>query len=178
MSIELYRGQRNKEKRDLFRRYKLRAVEDIYKKRFFALFNHQCFKCGITERPQVEIGKPPVLCMDHHLPMKLGGHLVPGNIVSLCRNCNNAKSDKHPSDFYTQDELQRLEPVLKKEEDIFDFEFNYEKWDADRKQYLTELGVDSSLVYEILHDENHPDYMGLPSEHTRVTISVDLDEFL
>ncbi len=50
-SAEAYPGQRGKEKRELFTRFRLRAIEDVYKSKFFAMFNHRCFKCGTMEKP-------------------------------------------------------------------------------------------------------------------------------
>lgn len=71
-SEEKFPGQRNKEKRELFSPYRLRVIEDLYKRRFFKHFGNCCFKCGKPEKPKPEIGAPPNLCMDHHLPMALG----------------------------------------------------------------------------------------------------------
>jgi 5-methylcytosine-specific restriction endonuclease McrA len=173
-STEIYKGQRAKEKRDLFNRFRLRAIEDVYKNKFFALFDHRCFKCGIKENPNIEIGQPPVLCMDHHLPMALGGHLVAGNLVSLCRGCNNKKLDRPPEDFYTVDELISLKPILDKQSEIFEFTFDWKFWNQDRKGYLLSLGVEAHLVHELLFNHDHPDYIGMPSDNIEVNISVNL----
>lgn len=175
-SKEIYKGQRGKEKRDLFNRFRLRAIEDVYKNKFFALFNHQCFKCGIKERPRKEIGQPPTLCIDHHIPMALGGYLVPGNLVALCQKCNNIKLDLTPELFYTPEELEKLKPILEKQADIFEFYFDWEYWNRDREGYLLSLGVDRKLVHELLYDHEHPDFVGMPSDGIAVTISVDLNE--
>lgn len=172
-SAEAYSGQRGKEKRVLFGRFRLRAVEDLYRQKFFALFNHRCFKCGAKERQNKEFGKPPVLCMDHHLPMALGGHLVPGNLVALCRDCNNKKLDSHPENFYTPIELERLQPILLQQQEIFSFTFDGEAWRNDREAYLVSLGVDRGLVQEILFNPEHPDYIPPPSD-IGVTITIDL----
>src|SRR3990170_7226536 len=117
-SKEIYKDQRRKEKIELFKHFRLRLIEDLYKNKFFSLFNHQCFKCGIKEKPLPEIGKPPILCIDHHIPKVLAGHLVPGNLVALCRGCNNKKHDKSPEEFYTPEELKKLKPILEKQSDI------------------------------------------------------------
>lgn len=162
-SAETYRGQRGKEKRELFGRFQLRAIEDVYKNKFFALFDHRCFKCGAKERPYQEIGRPPVLCIDHHIPMALGGHLVPGNLVALCRNCNNKKLDSPPEKFYTPNELERLKPILEQEDEVFSFTFELDAWHEDREGYLVRLGVVPSLVQELLFNSDHPDYIGMAS---------------
>src|SRR3972149_602298 len=141
-SKEIYKGQKVKEKHELFKRFRLRAIEDIYKNKFFALFDHRCFKCGIKEKSYSEIGQPPVLCIDHHIPMILGGHLVPGNLVALCRICNNKKLDLPPEEFYTPDRLNKLKSLLDKQADIFAFTFDWNYWNQDRKGYLLNLGIE------------------------------------
>lgn len=175
-SQEIYKGQRNKEKDALFKRFKLRLIEELYKNKFFALFNHQCFKCGIKEKPFPEIGKPPILCIDHHIPMVLGGHLVPGNLVALCRTCNNKKHDKSPEEFYTKVELEKLKPILENQENIFDFTFDWDYWNRDRQGYLLGLGLDPKRVHQILYNTNNPDYLGLaPSPH-EITYRIDIHD--
>lgn len=163
-SSETYKGQRNKEKRKLFNHFLYPVIVDLYKKKFFALFGHQCFKCGSKES----------LDIDHHIPMILGGHLVPGNLVALCKRCNNKKLDSHPNDFYTLEELSRLEPILKKQGEVFSFVFDCESWKEDRKAYLIKLGVEPSLVNEVLNNPNHRYYIdpisSVPSVDTRVII--------
>ena len=173
-SKEIYKWQRGKEKRELFSRFGLGAVADIYKNKFFALFEHRCFKCGIKEKPYPEYGRPPVLCIDHHIPMILGGHLVPGNLVALCRSCNNKKRDHSPEEFYTPEELEKLKPILEKQGDIFLFTFNWKHWRQDRQGYLLSLGVEPNLVHELLYNPEHPGYMGMESDSTGVTISFNI----
>ncbi len=180
-SSESYKGQRSKEKRDLFARFRFRAIEDLYRQKFYALFNHRCFKCGIKERVPFKQQGPPVLCIDHHVPMILGGHLVPGNLVSLCRDCNNKKLDRPPEEFYTPEELDRLKPILERQGDVFDFTFDWDYWNRDRKGYLVSLGVDPQAVAELLSNPDHPDYIGPPSsadEKSRLEITIDLSDVI
>ena len=176
-SKEIYKGQRGKEKRELFQRFKIRAIEDVYKKKFFALFGNQCFKCGIKERPHIGFG-PPVLCMDHHIPMIWGGHLVPCNLVSLCRSCNNKKHDSLPEEFYTPEELDRLKPILEKQHEVFNFNFDWKYWEKDREGYLLSLGVDPKLVHELFYNPEHRDYIGLASENSGTMIKIDYTDIL
>ncbi len=171
---EIYKGQRGKEKRELFNRFRLRAIEEIYKNKFFALFDHCCFKCGAKENPDTEIGYPPLLCIDHHIPMVLGGHLVPGNLVALCRRCNNKKHDLPPEKFYSQEELDKLKPFLEKQAEIFTFTFDRDSWNKDREAYLLSLGVTPSLVYELLNNKEHPDFIGMPADNIGFTISINI----
>lgn len=174
---ETYPGQRGKENRELFKRFRLRAIEDVYKKKFFALFDHRCFKCGVKEKPDKEVGQAPVLCIDHHIPMALGGHLVPGNLVALCRRCNDKKLDLPPEEFYTPNEIERLTRILDQQEEVFSFTFDWDSWHKDRKGYLLDLGVDARLVQELLFNPEHPDFIGTASNSIGVTITADLGDF-
>lgn len=170
-SSEVYPGQRSKEKRELFRPYQLRVIEDFYKYRFFELFGNCCFKCGMPEKARQEIGSPPILCIDHHLPMALGGHLTPGNLVSLCRECNQRKLDKHPSEFYTLEELARLQPLLDTQQRLLDFSFNWEQWRQNREAYLLSVGIDKETVRAALHDESFIGYVGAEEARIGVTFT-------
>lgn len=175
-SAEKYPGQRNAEKHKLYSPYRLRVIADLYKRRFFEHFGNRCFKCGKREKAAQEIGKPPHLCMDHHIPMALGGHLVPGNIVSLCRQCNAQKLDKHPSDFYTQAESARLQPLLDTQIELFAFSFNLEQWRKDREGYLLSIGIDESVVHAALHDEDFIGYVGIGNEQSAVSVTITIDD--
>jgi hypothetical protein len=106
--------------------------------------------------------------------MILGGHLVPGNLVALCRKCNNKKHDHPPEEFYTPEELEKLKPILEKQRDIFVFTFDWNFWKKDRQGYLLSLGVEPNLVHELLFNKEHPDYIGLESENIGITISVNI----
>jgi hypothetical protein len=108
--------------------------------------------------------------------MVLGGHLVPRNLVSLCRRCNNKKHDLPPEKFYTFEELERLKPFLEKQYDVFSFDFDWELWDKDREGYFLSLGVEPTLVHELLYNNDHPDYIGLPSDNISVTMKIDFDD--
>jgi hypothetical protein len=104
--------------------------------------------------------------------MALGGHLVPGNLVALCRDCNNKKLDSPPEEFYTPIELERLQPILLQQHEIFSFTFDDEAWRNDREAYLLSLGVDRGLIQEILFNPEHPDYIS-PRSDMGVTITID-----
>lgn len=68
-------------------------IERIYNK-----FKNKCFNCGSSHS----------LCLDHHNPKKLGFVLSEANGVLLCRGCNSAKQERHPSKFYTKAQLKVL----------------------------------------------------------------------
>jgi 5-methylcytosine-specific restriction endonuclease McrA len=179
-STEAYPGQRGTEKRKLFERFRVRVIEDVYRHRFFACFGDKCFKCGRPEKERQEIGTPPALCIDHHVPMFLGGHLVPGNLVSLCRDCNNRKRDKPPTDFYAEHELLRLKPLLEMQEELFRFTFDWDRWQDDRANYLIDVGVHPAVVRTVTTDEDHPHFVGLTTKDAGIgmVISIDLAELL
>ena len=115
-SSELYKGQRNREKRSLYENFPFRCLEDLCKAKFYSLFENRCFKCG-SEGVSRYLGRFDNLCMDHHIPMKLGGHLVPGNLTALCRRCNGQKLDLPPETFYSEHELARLALLLEKQKE-------------------------------------------------------------
>jgi 5-methylcytosine-specific restriction endonuclease McrA len=184
-SAETYPGQRGKEKRELFKRFRCRVIEDVYRRRFFSLFKNCCFKCGRPEKQKQEIGSPPILCIDHHVPMALGGHLVPGNLVSLCRDCNNRKLDVPPAAFYSPEELKRLEPLLEAQHSLFTFELDWDRWLDDREAYLLDLGVEPTAISAALYDEKDYRYVGpgrtgedSGSTATTAVIRLDVDEIL
>ncbi|WP_436141023.1 HNH endonuclease [Acidovorax sp. LjRoot74] len=177
-SLEKYPGQRNKEKRELFGRYQLRVIENLYKRRFFEHFDNRCFKCGMPEKVKQEVGSPPNLCMDHHLSMALGGHLTPGNLVSLCRKCNGLKLDRAPADFYTQEELARLQPLLDAQNYLFAFSFDRDQWTRDRETYLLAVGVDQDVVHAALNDEDFVGYVGKEEKQIGITITITIDDAL
>lgn len=172
-STEAYPGQRGKEKRKLFERFRARVIKDLYRRRFFAAFQDRCFKCGRPEKVKQELDAPPALCIDHHVPMFLGGHLVPGNLVALCRDCNNRKLDKMPSKFYTDDELCRLQPLLDCQEVLFAFTFDWDRWQDDRETYLLEVGVQPETVQAVLTNADHPHFVGVAIKDAGVVLSID-----
>ena len=170
-SVEIYEGQGKREKRELFARYQVAPIHTLFRQRFFSLFSNRCYKCGLFADPGVMHETRRVLCMDHHMPMALGGHLVPGNIVSLCRRCNGIKLDRHPSLFYSESELQQLQPLLDQQDQLFAFTFDWHKWGAERESYLLSLGIDAATVQDVLHNPEHPDFVGTGSDRLGVSIS-------
>jgi len=178
---DIFSVQRSSEKSQLNMKYGLQVIQDHYKRKFFALFENRCFKCGVKERQPYKQKGPPVLCIDHHIPIILGGHLVPGNLVALCRRCNNIKHDRPPEDFYTPEELAKLKPLLEKQSDILSFTFDRNYWNRDRKGYLISLGIEPQTVDEVLNNPNHPDYIGpiaSSNEISRIEITIDVSDLI
>lgn len=99
----------------------------------------------------------------------------PGNLVLLCTRCNSIKSDKHPREFYTIAQLEQVGEKLKKQLDIFDFKFDWRKWDKDPKKYLLQLGVDIKLVNEVLTNSEHHFYVGPEEQDENVSISIKIN---
>lgn len=151
---EEYQRERNRQKRALMKPFRLAVIYALYRDRLLGLFNHRCYKCR----------QPGPLDLDHHVPMVLGGQLVAGNIVALCKRCNNVKHDRAPEEFYTADELATLESILVAEEKVLAFRFDWNHWNADRRAYLIAIGIDPTLVDEVLTDPNHPLYIEPLSE--------------
>ncbi len=164
---EFYKSQRSNEKKALYKRFRYKVIEDHYKNKFFEMFDHRCFKCGATCKLEI----------DHHLPIILGGHLVPGNLVALCKTCNSNKLDKHPNAFYSETELKTLEPLLESQKRLFEFEFDWDYWMRDHEGYLVSLGISSDLVRELLTDPNHIYHIDLTTNgRLDITITVDLNK--
>jgi hypothetical protein len=157
---EEYKRQRNKEKRELMKPFQLEVIYQCVKDRLFGLFDDRCAKCR----------RRASLDLDHHVPMTLGGRLVPGNLGVLCRSCNNAKSDVAPRDFYSDEKLSWIEAMLAQEQALFAFKFDWNHWHKDRKGYLGSVGIEASLADEVLCNRNHRWYI-----HPPTTVGVRLE---
>ena len=156
MSIVQAKRQRNKDKYDLYKPFVLPVLSNWAKRRLIGLFSERCFACG-------HAGK---LVIDHHVPQALSGRLVPGNLCVLCSMCNGRKLDKAPEDFYTKDKIERIIPLLEKQIELFDFRFNRERWRAEPRAYLASIGISQDLIEQVLTDEMHPLYSGIPDSNS------------
>jgi len=90
--------RRRERKRNLDLRFTTLDTKIVYES-----FDHICFNCGGTDRLQI----------DHNKPLSLGYGLSLDNAVLLCKSCNASKRDKMPEDFYTSEQLLRLNAILK-----------------------------------------------------------------
>lgn len=168
--VDAIERQRSKEKHQLFKAFVYPVIADHAKTKLFRLFANRCFKCESTHSLEI----------DHHIPIVLGGHLAPGNLVALCSRCNNRKLDSPPAAFYSSEELDRLQPLLANQAAIFSFTFNRDHWERDRTGYLLSLGIEPGLVSEVLTNPSHRFYIPPrtpPSEAAGAVITVD-DDFL
>lgn len=173
LPIEDAQRQRKKDKADLYKPFKAPVIAELAKRRLYALFDNRCFNCGSTSRLQI----------DHHIPQFLGGRLLPGNLVILCSRCNSAKRDAHPEQFYSQEQLRTVESLLDAQLEIFNFKFDWTRWNGHRDQYLLSLGASPEFVTEVMTDELSPFYSGQAtneSDGVVITISISdaLDGFL
>jgi 5-methylcytosine-specific restriction endonuclease McrA len=75
------------------------SYKDVYKK-----FDGCCFKC----KKQLQFDRTDLKGLDHTLPHSYWWPYTTENATLLCTNCNQAKKDKWPSEFYTIDELKEL----------------------------------------------------------------------
>jgi 5-methylcytosine-specific restriction endonuclease McrA len=166
--LDALRRQRSNEKGQLFRVFVYPIIADHAKKKFFELFGNSCFKCGSHHHLEI----------DHHVPIVLAGHLVPGNLVALCKICNNKKLDSPPEAFYSPKKLNDLKPLFAKQHQIFSFTFDWEHWRRDRESYLLSLGIDPTIVHEALNNPDHRFYIEPPSEREGFVIAIDLNEIV
>ena len=157
---------RSQQKYHFYKRYRAEEIIDLYKARFFALFDNACFKCG-------QIGP---LEIDHHIPFSHGGQYEEGNLVALCNECNGDKNERMPNQFYTPAELQRIAPLLAAQKELFAFRWDWDFWKRDRAGYLASVGIEDATIHRMLFDEDYPGYVGLeePARHA-VVIKIDLD---
>lgn len=141
---------RKLEKTALWSQFWNPAIAKIHRDKLVALFDGKCFLCDATEN----------LHIDHHVPLKLGGHLLPGNLSVLCPRCNSTKGDLNPELFYVPDELERIRPLLESQKEIFNFQFDRDRWRNDKRQYLLDLGASEELIHDMFNDEMSRYYLG------------------
>ncbi len=84
----------------------------------FERFERQCFNCG---KPLVYKARSAKgYGIDHTLPAKYLWPLTTARATLLCADCNNAKHDKWPSEFYKPAQLKRLARLTSIEYDLLD----------------------------------------------------------
>lgn len=155
---------RKSEKAKLWARFCYSIIESIYRDKLLALFGTRCFKCG----------GPPPLDIDHHVPLALGGQLIPGNLVALSPRCNGIKLDCHPENFYSAPELERLAPLLELQKALFELRFDEEAWESDENGYLIKLGLPPHEAWSVFKDPNHRYFMGdYPEPESSEALDID-----
>lgn len=155
--------ERLKQKWELWNRFRLKVFEINAKKKLLKLFDNRCAKCKILIH-EVQLNyyvrNPfPKLAIDHHVPFEKGGKLQSGNLVVLCRKCNGNKGLKFPETFYTTDEIDKIESILEKQHNIFDFQFEWKKFTEDRNGYMREFGISEEDIKHTNFNTDHPFYI-------------------
>ena len=74
-------------------------AEDVFQR-----FSKRCFKCN------VQLNSAKAWHLDHTRPLA-GLWPLDQHATALCANCNNAKRDRAPSDFYNENDLIRLSEI-------------------------------------------------------------------
>jgi 5-methylcytosine-specific restriction endonuclease McrA len=165
--------------------FMLRVIENHFRNKLYGLFDYRCFNCSRlatleSYRDMEDVPFYRGLDRDHHMPITLGGRLVPGNIVALCKACNSRKQETDPRSFYTAGKLAALRPIFARQAEALAFKFDPDGWSADRLAYLRSLGIGYRLVDQVLHNETHRYYVGVKADQPTfsVSISVSLDDLL
>jgi hypothetical protein len=157
---------RNQQKYHFYKKFRLEDIILLYRARFIALFDDACFKCG-------QLGP---LQIDHHVPYSRGGSFEEGNLVLLCKECNEEKKERMPEQFYTPSDLRRLAPLLEAQKKLFEFKWDWGFWKRDRAGYLASVGLDGETIHKILYDKNYPYYIGLEEqEQPMATINLNIN---
>jgi len=157
LSAEEAQQLRRIDKQKLFGRFQFEVLATAKRHELDAQFDRRCFKCGSVDS----------LELDHHVPQSLGGRLVPGNVVLLCRRCNLAKGESPPSHYYSADELTHLEPIFAAQLALLDFHFNWTRWNNHPKDYLVSLGIDETEAQAVISRRE---------DGISVSLSVKLDD--
>ena len=151
-----------------------------FKRRFFFLFEDQCFKCRkpavwkcVSEDDSYMGGVmlQSQLVMDHHIPFEKGGKFEAGNLVTLCKRCNGNKATTLPSAFYSEIELNELDQYLQVQEQLFpegrrywpdaDMELFMKADNQGRREILLKEGVNEELVRCCLQSQDHYYFCGV-----------------
>ena len=82
----------------------LSGSEKINSEAVYKRFRYRCFKCQKDLRNAEARERP----LDHTLPVVFLWPLTTENATLLCREHNGEKSDKWPSEYYTDNELRKL----------------------------------------------------------------------
>lgn len=121
-------------------RFRLEIIEKFFFWKLWLEFRGRCFACG----------SPQGFLLDHHVPLVRGGRREPGNIVLLCNNCNVSKKDTPPEDFYSNEELEFLKPILERQQELLAFVWNSKAFAESKYKYLVSVGIHPLHVQEAL----------------------------
>ena len=82
--------------------------EKIESKEIYERFGFKCFKCGEDLSQDIQSKSVQRGNLDHTLPAKFLWPMTTDNATLLCQKHNGEKAEKWPSDFYSNQEIQRL----------------------------------------------------------------------
>jgi hypothetical protein len=164
---------RSKDTYDFQKKFRPSIFWNKFKRQFYGLFDDKCFNCRrqciwriVDESDDFHGGEwvQDQLVIDHHYPFERGGRLASGNLVSLCKACNSRKGALYPEDFYTSNDLERLQPYLVAQDIIIPkshywpheiyIAFMRSSWDEKLESLLAE-GVNIELARSALKNELH-----------------------
>lgn len=165
--------ERNKQRQAFYSRFRLRIIEDHFRRKIYRQFLDRCFNCGCEFAIDLAHHCPWDIAIDHHVPLARGGLYELGNLVVLCRCCNGRKHDKMPDEFYPADKLSQLEDILTEQRKLFSFEFDWEAWARDRTGYLASLGIEPDLIQLAFTNEYHKYYIE-PERESCEAIRIEL----
>ncbi len=95
------KSEKRKKKRSINEKKYNAFLSKKDKEEILVKYKNECFKCGSQKN----------LTLDHHMPLSLGYGLKKGNIVVLCKKCNNKKGHLLPSEYYTSKEIMKLKTL-------------------------------------------------------------------
>ena len=83
--------------------------------------------------------------------------------TTLTRATGGGRFNRDRSSISYPPSLERLQPLLGSQQELFRFSFDWDKWNEDRERYLLDLGVAPDAVHLALHDESYAGYVGVGS---------------
>jgi hypothetical protein len=102
----------------------------------------------------------------------MGGILQPGNMVVLCKTCNNQKLDRDPNLFYSERDLLRVSQLLEDEKKVLEFSWDWDFYNRDPKSYFLSIGVHEETVRKIFEDPEYRYYIEPRNQDDCVTIDL------
>jgi 5-methylcytosine-specific restriction endonuclease McrA len=169
---------RSQERYQLAKKFRPEVLYYQFKRKFFFLFDDQCFKCGRPAEwrciPETDLEMGGVLIqeqlvMDHHIPFEKGGKLEAGNTVCLCKQCNGAKGTSHPERFYSGHEL---DPKGRWYWTVNEWRLFLNGDNETRREILLGEGVNEELARCCLDSPDHRFFCGNSANDSSLALSI------